>query len=373
MFGSAVAFLLALATLVVIFVDMPSLSERALDEQLANAATEGELAAGVTPAVEGTPAADDSAQPPVELILSVEPPVATLAQFAGWFMLAIWPLFIAEAVLYWLVRPRGLGQRRQHLHAMSCCLFPPLRMCLRSPEMGEAIWFPWVGWQQPNDQLRESLVRFFSIPMLGIAVLILPVLGIEFFLKEQVDRYPALRYGLHFSTGLIWFAFTTEFIVMISAADKKLAYCKKHWLDLAIILLPIISFLRSLQVLRATRLAKVAKVQQLTKMARVYRLRGVSTKALRALVLFDLAQRLFRIRPEKRLASLRNQRQQLLKDLAALDGQIDKLEVLCKARAEAAADKAKTEPAGTPETGSPATTAQEIRPVAKPQAKPVDS
>jgi len=318
-------------------------------------------------------AGNESAEPPVELTLSVEPPVAALAQLVGWFMLAIWPLFVAEAVFYWLVRPRGLGQRRQHLHALSCCVFPPLRMCLRSPEMGEAIWFPWVGWQQPNDQLRESLVRFFSIPMLGIAVLILPVLGIEFFLKEQVDRYPTLRYGLHFSTGLIWFAFTTEFIVMISAAEKKLVYCKKHWLDLAIILLPIISFLRSLQVLRATRLAKVAKVQQLTKMARVYRLRGVSTKALRALVLFDLLQRLFRIRPEKRLASLRSQREQILKDLTALDGQIDKLEVLCQARAEAAADKLKTQATGAPATGAPATAPQDITSVAKPQAKPADS
>jgi hypothetical protein len=34
---------------------------------------------------------------------------------------------------------------------------------------------------------------------------------------------------------------------MISVAPRRLEYCKKHWLDLAIILLPLISFLRSLR------------------------------------------------------------------------------------------------------------------------------
>ena len=301
MFLLSVLFLIGIASLVVLLVDVPSLGERT--------GSGDEVAAAVWDPPEDSRGVERFAHGVILL------------------MAVIWPVFWAESLLHWMIRPWCRGYRLYHLFGLVHALLPPLRMCARSPDMAEAIWFPWVGWKHPDDPLRDALARFFSIPMLGIAILILPVLGVEFFLSEQVHQHAALRFGLHFSTGLIWFAFTTEYIVMSSAAEHKLAYAKQHWLDLAIILLPIISFLRSLRVLRATRLAKVTKVQQLTKMARVYRLRGVSTKALRALVLFDLLQRLLRIAPEKRLQRMRKERARLEKELSLVEAKIAELHV----------------------------------------------
>jgi voltage-gated potassium channel len=155
--------------------------------------------------------------------------------------------------------------------------------------MRERLWLPGLGWRQANKRLRRRLERRFSVPMILIALMIMPVLIIEFFMKTQVAQYVWLRMLLHIGTGVIWFAFAGEFILMVSVADKKIAYCKKHWIDLAIILLPLFSFLRSLRVLRATRLAR--GIPQVTKMARIYRLRGTAVKALRGLILLDVLQR----------------------------------------------------------------------------------
>lgn len=300
MFTAAIGFLAGLATLVVIWVDVPGLQERALE------------AAGQENA--------HSEMLKIHHESSWTPAVVT----AG--MMILWPLFLGEAIFYWATRPWTRRYLSYHIRCLAFCIVPPLRMCARSPEVGDAMWFPRLGWRARNDDLRDQLKRIFGLPMLGIAILILPVLGIEFFLKDQVAEYQILRFGLHFSTGLIWFAFTAEFIIMISAAENRLDYCKKHWLDLAIILLPLISFLRSLQIVRASRLAKLTKVQQLSKMFRVYRLRGVSTKALRALLLLEVAERLLRPKPAKHLVKLRLEHRRLTRELRELEALIERVE-----------------------------------------------
>jgi hypothetical protein len=320
MCGASMVFLAGVATLIVLWVDMPGLAEQALeieaealDEMLETAAASSDLSLKAAP--NGLALA--SALP--------EQPTFTRT-FVAIAMGVLWPIFWIEAVFHWFTRPWSKTYRPYHALSLLFCVLPPLRMCARNPELGDAMWIPSLGWRIPNEHLRLKLTRLFSLPMLFIAILILPVLGIEFFLKAKVAESATLRFGLHFSTGLIWFAFTTEFIVMISAAENRLAYCKKHWLDLAIILLPLISFLRSLQIVRATRLAKLTKVQQLTKMARVYRLRGVSTKALRAFLLLELAGKVLRPNPEKEMVRLRAEHRRLSKELRELEARIAELD-----------------------------------------------
>ena len=94
------------------------------------------------------------------------------------------------------------------------------------------------------------------------------MLIIEFLLKDQVAAYAWLQGLLEVGMGVIWFAFAAEFILMVSIAEKKVAYCKEHWIDLAIILLPLASFLRSLSIVKATRLANLMRIQQLSNLAR---------------------------------------------------------------------------------------------------------
>jgi hypothetical protein len=149
-----------------------------------------------------------------------------------------------------------------------------------------------------------------------------------------------LKIILHFGTGIIWFAFASEFIVMYSVAEKKLAYCKEHWVDLVIILLPLVSFLRSLRAIRALRVAKLAKAQQITRMGRIYRLRGLAVKAFRAMLLFEVVYRITGITPQKRLDRLRLTLGEKEAEIEDLQEQIIDLESIISRQSEAAKSEA---------------------------------
>jgi voltage-gated potassium channel len=243
-----------------------------------------------------------------------------------YFLVLIYPLFWLELLFQYIIRDRSVSFWQQRSQSVVACFCPPLRMCARNYDMDGNIWFPKIGWRQPDKQLRDELEKKFSVPMIFIALAILPVLLIEVGMREQLMQRPWLQLLLHASMGVIWFAFAAEFLVMVSVAEKKLWYCKEHWLDLAIILLPFIAFLRSLRVVRATRLARLAKIQQLSKMGRLYRLRGLAMRALRALLILELLNRIFRISPERRLKSLRSSLEEKEAECEELRGQIAELE-----------------------------------------------
>ena len=231
----------------------------------------------------------------------------TTAVRAGYGCIAVagflWPIFLLELLVNWW---SGALSRDEIKEGVIACLLPPLRMGRPNPAMARMIWLPKWGWRQRDDALRKDLEKAFGLPMIIIALMILPILLIEFGMKEQIAERTWLRILLHASTATIWFAFALEFIVMWSAAEKKWQYCRKHWLDLAIILLPLISFLRSLRVVRATQIGRLAKVQQMTKLARAYRLRGLAIKAFRAMLLMEFIDRFRGITPAKRLDRLRD-------------------------------------------------------------------
>ena len=240
-------------------------------------------------------------------------------------LLMLWPFFIAEQIYCFTTSDDTKDFRNYHPFWYAICLVPPLRMCARKRHKEGKIWFPVLGWQIPNRLLQRQLERLTSVPMVCVALLILPVLGLQFLFGDNITSYPLLRVILHIGTGVIWLAFATEFIVMVSVANNKVKYCKEHWLDLVIILLPLISFLRTLQLLRASKMAKLGKVQYLTKMVRVYRLRGVSMRALRAILLLEVVHRLLRTSPKKRIAKLESQYHEKLLDLELLRLEIDEL------------------------------------------------
>ncbi|EMI22841.1 potassium channel protein [Rhodopirellula maiorica SM1] len=97
-------------------------------------------------------------------------------------------------------------------------------------------------------------------------------------------------------------------------------------MDLAIILLPLVSFLRSLQFLRATGITKMVRLSQINQVARMYRLRGTALKAVRALVLLDMLERILRPSPERSLVKLHAQLAELEKEAKAVRRKIAKLE-----------------------------------------------
>jgi hypothetical protein len=306
MFCLSVAFLALVAALIVLWVDVPRVivSRQQLD-------------GGVSDELTALLAAEQTADVRAAMAVGTR---------CLWVLLALWPIFWLEFLAQFVLRDRRRPFWRRHYDGLIVCLCPPLRLNARHPDLDGKVWLPLLGWQAVDGALRQRLERAFGAPMIFIALGILPVLLVEFGMSDLVAAQPWLQTLLHVSMGLIWFAFAVEFIIMVSVAENKLRYCKEHWLDLAIILLPLVSFLRSLRLVRATRLARVAKLQQLSKMGRLYRLRGLTMRALRAMLVFGLLNRLLRVRPEKRLRQLRRQVQEKESEIAALHRLITDLE-----------------------------------------------
>lgn len=241
-----------------------------------------------------------------------------------WAIIVIWPLFLIEPIyLRWLSRGETGNAKNRYGFDWICACIPPLRLGKAIPAKGGEIWLPRFDWHPPGKPLHKALERVFSKPMLIIALLILPVLVIEFRYQELLQNSITLKLILSISMGLIWCAFACEFILMVSSTNKKLAYVKKNWIDLAIILLPLVSFLRSLRIVRAAKLAKFAKIQQLTKMGRVYRMRGLLAKTVRAFLVFEVINRIMKTAPEKRLDKLLAQVEEKEEELRELRQRVE--------------------------------------------------
>lgn len=221
----------------------------------------------------------------------------------------IWPLYLLEFLVAWRC---GSPRTRERL---LCCLLPPLRFAARDHETGERIWFPGWGWQAANQELQFRLERFSNVPMIVVACLVLPLIAIEHHFAARIAEDVRWSACAAAATALIWLAFTLEFVVMCSVSARKLNYCKEHWLDLVIILLPLIAFLR---VLRLGRLMRLNQLARLTETARVYRMKGVSMRAWKALLVLDIVKRLVQGAPAQRLARLERLIDQKEAELAAL-------------------------------------------------------
>lgn len=203
-----------------------------------------------------------------------------------WCLFLLYPLFILEAVVH-----LALGSPRWKFNLLYC-LIPPLRICARDQMTGRAIWFPILAWREVNSEFCEKIRKSFSAPMLVIALLVLPLFAVEHYWQKQIEANPTLADLTALATGLIWFAFTLEFMVMISIEEKRLEYCRKHWIDLAVICLPMIAFMRAL------------RLAQLSKTARVFRLKSLVMKLYRALLVLEVINRVLQRNPEKRIARL---------------------------------------------------------------------
>lgn len=258
-------------------------------------------------------AANVSAElPAAQTLLSNSNTIERLFSYSAILLLAIWPLFLIEHFYNAHAAARLTESKGQIKRALAICLCPPLRLGATSPAQDNKLWLPGLGWREPGRQLCKDLQQKLSMPMLVIALTILPVLLIEKVFNNAVIEHAWLRLLLNTATGFIWLAFTTEFIVMVNSSAKKIAYIKANWIDLAIILLPLIAFLRSFSLL--------------AKLGKAYRMRGIVTKTMRALALLEIADRLTGNDPVKKLQRLTDQYQEKMEELEALQEEIKLLE-----------------------------------------------
>jgi hypothetical protein len=245
-------------------------------------------------------------------------------------LLALWPVIALETWMAVLIRNRAVRPLRSTVtRAVWITIAPPLRMGMPCPFTGK-LWLPGWGWCERGKALEDRLDRAFHKPMLVFAVLILPVLALEFTRVEEVRTNHALALVLHISVAVIWVAFALEFSVKVSAARRPFRYCTERWIDLAIVLLPMLEFALSevadaAPIARLLRLTRAVAPEQLARMGQMYRLRGLLTKGWRAVLVLRIVAKVTGNTPEKQLRALEQQIADAESSLADLRAQAEAL------------------------------------------------
>src|SRR5262245_44860652 len=268
---------------------------------------------------------------------------------------ALWPVFVAEVLWGIASRDRSKPARPIYLRAILVALMPPWRMALTDPRTG-LIWVPRLGWHEPGKELFKRLELAFSGPMLLFAFLILPVLGLEYINSEAVHSNPGLALAADIGIAVIWVAFATEFIFKASANPKPFSFALERWLDVAIVVLPMLEFMLTKWVdaaplARLLRLGRAISPEQIARLQRLYRLQGVATKAWHALLLLEGVARLLGQTPEKRLAKLEERITEAEEELAELRKDADELRRRIAEQAAAAEAQKQPEVASGGATG----------------------
>ena len=228
----------------------------------------------------------------------------------------IWIPFIIEAVIGFIVNPRLENNWKRLLLLV---ILPPFRLSYSTFHNSGQLWLPMMGWQARGQQLFDRIERSTMMPMLVIAILILPLFAVQFLLKEKVSELPWLLHTLNVCEAFVWLAFALEFLILVTITPDTLKYCKKNWLNLIIILLPLIAFLRGFQIVRAFRMAKAGKL------LRVYRLRSLLLRVYQTLLAISAIERLIHRNPQKHLRLLEKQRAEKIDELDRIELKINEV------------------------------------------------
>lgn len=239
----------------------------------------------------------------------------------GWWsgipLLGLWVLIILEGLL-------GMATARDH-HFLAFKRFllvvicPPFRAAFSPAYPPRFVWLPRHGWVFVGKLNFERVELAMAIPMLAVTLLVLPLLAVELFLGTWLEQHLWAAVVIHGLTAGVWFAFALEFIIMLALAEKKLAYCKLHWINIAIIVLPLIAFLRVIRLFKFLRFGKASKL------LRAYRMRGVVARTMRLAMVFNLIDRLLERNPEKYLLALEEKVQEKKAEIAALEEKMGEL------------------------------------------------
>ncbi|MFH2002585.1 MAG: hypothetical protein ABIK28_23130, partial [Planctomycetota bacterium] len=242
---------------------------------------------------------------------------------AFYLLISVWMIYILDWFCLLMAISGEAGFWPRAGRGLLVCLAPAFRLSLSSFRKPGKVWIPALGWREKGRPLKKKLVKAFSVPMIFIVLLVLPVLGIEFCKQEWLE-YAWVKQSLEICSQIIWFAFAVEFILIVSVAKRKLEYCVRHWLDLAIILLPVILFV--LPFLSFLPIARLARLSRLARSTRMLRLKGVGLKAFQTLVLLSGTRRFGRRYHERRLLKLRRLLKEKEEDMVELKEEIATLE-----------------------------------------------
>lgn len=198
-----------------------------------------------------------------------------------------------------------------------------------------------------TDDLEVQLERKLGVPMIVVALLVLPVIAIEFVWAERIVEEAWLAVATQLAGAAIWLAFSVEFLVLISIVKDRWRFVRRHWLDLLIICLPLLAFLR---VLRLGRLGRLLRLNQLTKVsrsARAFRLKGLALRVWRALLVLEIVDRTLNRDDQKRLSKLQAKLADAEREVQSLLTEIRSLEAKLDVAGKSAAVEAEGDEIGT--------------------------
>jgi hypothetical protein len=223
-------------------------------------------------------------------------------------------LIVAEGLFHWI---GGASQLRQH---WMFALFPFMRLSSVDHIDGTHVWVPGMGWVKRTGLLEQHLNALFSLPMLLITLPILPLIAVQLIWSQKINTDPNLKFAMATATAVIWMAFVFEFSIMFNVARRRWKYCREHWINIAIIALPLIGFLR------IAALGSVIKLKQVAKTASVLRLRVILIRFWRALIVLGLLDQLLRKKPQQKAEQLARKIEEKEEELALLRWQMAQLE-----------------------------------------------
>ncbi len=235
--------------------------------------------------------------------------------------------FVAEGLFQ---KFHGGNMRRWHWWSI---LIPPLRMGARDHGTGEHVWLPGMGWRLAGKECERSLAKFFSMPLMILALIVLPLVVIELWFVATLDAHPAWKKWLELASGLIWMAFVIEFVLMVGVTAKKVRYVRTNWVDVIIVLLPFV------QLAQSARLARLMRLNQVARTARVYRVRGLMVRMWRVLVALDLIEKFVW---RDKLALIESLEEQLVEQELVADELRDRIATLKRLHASEASEESTT-------------------------------
>jgi voltage-gated potassium channel len=235
----------------------------------------------------------------------------------------VWLIFVFEAVLRFQLRNPERSIWKPLGAAVACVLIPPMRMGLPSQIRPNHLWLPGLGWREIDCSLRKTLERVFSVPMIFFALMVLPLLALEYFQQERIRSEPVLALWVDIGTSIIWLAFAIELIIMVAVSERGWRYCAAHWIDVIIVLLPAVEML---PVLRLLRVGRILRLEQLLRWGRLHRLNALVTRGWRAFLVLQIVHRVTGHTLEGRLKQSLELLQAREEEVAELRREIEELE-----------------------------------------------
>lgn len=248
----------------------------------------------------------------------------------------LWPLFFLERLFYLIFCHHKTW--KTYLNLFLITLIPPLRLAARRCDEQNSIW--WNNrWELVNKTLYKRIEKQFLYPILFISLFMIPFWISEILFSETIYTTYGLLYMMtNLGNALIWGLFVTEFTILISIAQKRLHYLITHWLELFIIILPMLALTRFLLIAKYLKISKsgyflwFVKIQDILN---IYRARSVLHRLIRILILINIVKRLYQRRnPKKYLVILRKKRLEKEEEILELEQEIDETESLIEKNSE---------------------------------------